>query len=424
MWGHRFRSLGMIDADAFSLFLSVIVLTALILAIPVAKVALERQQQEAPAFYVLLLLSAAGMLLLVSSRNLVLIFVALETMSVGVYALAGWARERVSSLEASLKYFFYGAFASAFFLYGIAFFYGASGSADLAEIETALMAKGVELGPLPVAALGLLLVGFAYKVAAAPFHMWAPDVYEGAPTVVTGFMAVAVKAAAFGAILRATGSLLSLADEWQAVLWVLAVLSMTVGNLIAIVQDDIKRLLAYSSVAHAGYLLVGVIAGGVTGRTSVLFYLVGYTFMTFGAFAVAIALGKRGEENLSIRGWGGLGWKYPLPGVAMSLFMLSLAGIPATAGFVGKFYLFSAAVDEGYIALVLIAVINTLVSVYYYLRVVMVLYMGSPVPDPGLHSLGWNLRFSLLASSFATLVLGIFPGPVISLARRAALALF
>ena len=423
MWGHRLRSFGMVDSDAFSLFLSFIVLTALVLSIPVAKVALDRQQEQAPAFYTLALLSAAGMLLLVSTRNLVLMFVALETMSVGVYVLTGWSRERGSSVEASLKYFFYGVFASSFFLYGIALFYGAAGSADLAKIEAALITRASQAGVLPVVALVLLLVGFAYKVAAVPFHMWSPDVYQGAPTVVTGFMAVAVKAAAFGALIRVTGSLLSLSDEWKTVLWLLAVLSMIVGNLIAIAQDNIKRLLAYSGVAHAGYLLVGLIAGGVAGRTAVLFYLVGYMFMTFGAFAVAITLGKSGEDNLSIRGWGGLGWKYPLTGFAMSVFMLSLAGIPATAGFVGKFYLFSAAIDEGYIALVLIAVINTLVSVYYYLRVVMVLYMGSPVPDPGLHS-SWNLRLPLLVSSLAALVLGLYPGPVISLARRAALELF
>ena len=423
MWGHRLRSLGMVDSDAFSLFLSFIVLTALGLSIPVAKVALDRQQEQAPAFYALALLSAAGMLLLVSTRNLVLMFVALETMSVGVYVLTGWSRNRGSSVEASLKYFFYGVCASSLFLYGIALFYGAAGSTDLAKIEAALIARSSEAGVLPVVALVLLLVGFAYKVAAVPFHMWSPDVYEGAPTVVTGFMAVAVKAAAFGALIRVTGSLLSMSDEWKTVLWLLAVLSMTVGNLIAIAQDNIKRLLAYSSVAHAGYALVGLIAGGVAGRTAVLFYLVGYMFMTFGAFAVAITLGKSGEDNLSIRGWGGLGWKYPLPGFAMSVFMLSLAGIPATAGFVGKFYLFSAAIDEGYIALVLIAVINTLVSVYYYLRVVMVLYMGSPVPDPGLHP-SWNLRLPLLVSSLATLALGLYPGPVISLARRAALELF
>ena len=337
LWGHRLRALGVVDSDAFSLFLSFVVLTGVVLSIPVAKAALDRQKEEAPAFYTLVLLSAAGMLLLVSTRNLILMFVALETMSVGLYVLTGWSRDRGTSVEASLKYFFYGAFASSLFLYGIAFFYGVAGSADLAKIEAALIAPASEPGVLPVVALVLLLVGFAYKVAAVPFHMWSPDVYEGAPTVVAGFMAVAVKAAAFGALIRVTGSFLSLSDEWKIVLWLLAVLSMTIGNLIAIAQDDIKRLLAYSSVAHAGYLLVGVIAGGVTGRTAVLFYLAGYTFMTLGAFAVAITLGKSGEDNLSIRGWGGLGWKYPLPGFAMSVFMLSLAGIPATVGFVGSF---------------------------------------------------------------------------------------
>lgn len=423
LWGHRLRSLGLVDSDAFSLFLSFVVLTGLVLTIPVAKVALDRQKEEAPTFYAVALLSAAGMLLLVSTRNLILMFVAFETMSVGVYVLTGWSRDRGRSVEASLKYFFYGALASSIFLYGIALFYGAAGSVDLAEIETALIARGGEPGVLPIVALVFLLVGFSYKIAAVPFHMWSPDVYEGAPTVVAGFMAVAVKAAAFGALVRVTGALLSLSDEWKIVLWLLAVLSMTIGNLLAIAQDDIKRLLAYSSVAQAGYLLVGVIAGGVTGRTAVLFYLAGYTFMTLGAFAAAITFGKSGEDNLSIRGWGGLGWKYPLPGFAMSVFMLSLAGIPATVGFVGKFYLFRAAIGEGYVALVLIAAINTLVSVYYYLRVVMVLYMGAPVPDPRLH-FGWKLKVPLLVSSLATLALGLYPGPVISAARRATLELF
>ncbi|MGH9463214.1 MAG: NADH-quinone oxidoreductase subunit N, partial [Vicinamibacteria bacterium] len=375
IWGHRMRALEWLDADAFSLFLSLVVLMVLLLTIPVAKESLARQRPEGPGFYVLLLLSAAGMLLLVSSRHLAVMFVGLEAMSVGVYALAGSRRDRPPSIEASLKYFFYGATASAFFLYGIALFHVVAGRADLARIESALMAistRGDDLGLLPLAALGLLLVGLVYTVAAVPFHMWAPDVYEGAPVMVSAFMAVAVKAAALGALLRITGTLLSLTDEWTAVLSILAVLAMTVGNLLAIVQDDFKRLLAYSGVAHAGYLLVGVVAGGVAGRSAVLFYLLGYSFMTLGAFAVAVALGKRGEANSSVREWGGLGWKYPLPGVAMSLFMLSLAGIPMTVGFVGKFYVLSAAISEGHVALVLVAVMNAVVGAYYSLRVIMV----------------------------------------------------
>ena len=250
IWGHRLRALEWVDSDVFSLFLSLLVLVVLLLAVPVAKESLARQQRDGPAFYTLLLLSAAGMLLLVSSRHLVVMFVALETMSVGAYALIGWARDRKTSLEASLKYFFYGTTASAFFLYGIALFYVVAGSADLAKIEAALLTistGGGDLGVLPLVALGLLLVGLVYKIGAVPFHMWAPDAYEGAPTVVAGFMAVAVKTAALGALLRVTGTLFSLTDEWRAVLWILAVLSMTVGNVMAVVQDDIRRLLAYSA---------------------------------------------------------------------------------------------------------------------------------------------------------------------------------
>lgn len=427
IWGHRLRALELLDADAFSLFLSLVVLIVLLLAIPVAKESLTRQQRDAPAFYVLLLLSAAGMLLLVSSRHLAVMFVGLEATSVGAYALTGWARARPTSIEASLKYFFYGLTASAFFLYGIALFYVVAGSADLAKIENALTVistRGDDLGVLPLAALALLLVGLVYKIAAVPFHMWAPDAYEGAPTIVTAFMAVAVKTAALGALLRVTGTLFSLADDWKAVLSLLAILAMTVGNLLAMVQDDFKRLLAYAGVAHAGYLLVGVVAGGVAGRSAVLFYLLGYSFMTLGAFVVAVAFGKRGEENVSVRGWGGLGWKYPLQGVAMTLFMLSLAGIPVTVGFVGKFYVFSAAVSEGYLTLVLIAVVNSVVGAYYYLRVIMVLYMGAPVAGPELGRLGSRLRVPLLVTAFATIVLGVLPSAAMDLARRAALELF
>jgi NADH-quinone oxidoreductase subunit N len=427
VWGHRIRALLWLDADAFSLFLSLVVLTVLLLAIPVAKESLARQKREGPGFYVLLLLSAAGMLLLVSSRHLAVVFVGLEAMSIGVYALAGWSRDRPASIEASLKYFFYGTTASAFFLYGIALFYVVAGSADLAKIESALMAistRGDDPALLPVAALGLLLVGLVYTMAAVPFHMWAPDVYEGAPAMVGAFMAVAVKTAALGALLRITGMLFSLTDEWKAVLSILAVVAMTVGNLLALAQDDFKRLLAYSGIAHAGYLLVGVVAGGVAGRSAVLFYLLGYSFMTVGAFAVAVALGKRGEASLSVREWGGLGWKYPLPGVAMSLFMLSLAGIPMTVGFVGKFYVLSAAISEGYVALVLVAVMNALVGAYYALRVITVLYMAAPVPDPELGTLGWRMRVPLLLASLATIALGVLPSSVMELARRAALELF
>ena len=424
LWGHRFEAFGMVELDGFGLFLSLVVLAGLGLTLPVARVALARQDLERPEFYALLLLSATGMLLMVSTRNLILLFVALETMSLGVYALSGWAHRRADSVEASLKYFLYGAFASAFLLYGVALFYGLSGSVDLADIEASLLSRRGGLGPLPVAALALLLVGFGYKVAAAPFHMWAPDVYQGAPTVVTAFMAVAVKAAGFGVLLRATGWLGSLDGEWRALVWVLAALSMTVGNLAAIAQEDIKRMLAYSSVAHAGYLLVGVVAGGESGRTAALYYLLAYTFMNFGAFAVAIALGREGDENLAIRNWGGLGWRYPVPGVAMAIFMLSLTGLPPTAGFFGKFYLFSAAIQEGFVGLVLVGVINTLVSAYYYLRVVRVLFLGQPIPDPGLPRPGLALSLPLLAAAAATLILGLLPAPWLALARRAALEFF
>lgn len=424
IWGHRLRALEWLDADAFSLFLSLVVLVTLLLAVPVAKEALTRQGRDAPSFYVLLLLSTSGMLLAVSSRHLAVIFVGLEMMSLGIYALTGWARDRNASHEAALKQFLYGAMASAFFLYGIALCYVVAGSADLARFEAAVVARGNDVGLLPLVALGLVVVGLVYRIAVVPFHMWAPDAYERAPTMVAGVMAVAMKTAALGALLRVTGTLFSLADEWKAILWVLAVLSMTVGNLMAIVQDDVKRLLAYSSVAHAGYLLVGVVAGGIGGQSAVLFYLLGYAFMTLGAFVVTVALGKQDGENRSLRSWGGLGWRYPLPGIAMALFMLSLAGIPATVGFVGKFYVLQSAVSEGYVTLVAIAVVNAVLGAYYHLRVIAVLFMGTPVPDPNLERLGWTLRIPLWVAAVATVALGVLPSSAIALAHRAALELF
>jgi len=423
-WGQRLTAFGMVSLDGFSLYLSATILVGAALTISVAHAALSRESLDRGEFYALLLLSTAGALLMVATRHLVLLFIALETMSVGVYALSGWARGRADSLEAALKYFLYGAFASGFLLYGIALFYGLSGSGDLARIEASLASVSGSRGLLPVAALVLVLVGLAYKIAAVPFHLWAPDVYEGAPTSVTAFMAVAVKAAAFGALLRATASLAPLVVEWQAALSAVAVLTMTVGNLVAVAQDNVKRMLAYSGVAHAGYLLVGVVAGGEAGRTAVLYYLLSYTFMTFGAFAAAIAMGREGNENLSIRNWGGLGWKYPLTGFTMAIFMLALAGVPPTAGFFGKFALFNAAVKEGHIGLVLVAVANTVVSVYYYLRVIMLLYLGRPSPDPELPRLDWRLGAPLVLSAFLTVYLGLRPAGWLALARRAALELF
>ena len=269
-----------------------------------------------------------------------------------------------------------------------------------------------------LAGMGLLLVGFGFKIASVPFHMWTPDVYEGAPTSITAFMSVGVKAAAFAAFVRVfLYSLWDLQPDWNYVLWILAVLTMTLGNIVAIAQNNIKRMLAYSSIAHAGYIMVGMVASNELGTSSILFYMLAYAFMNLGAFGVIILYGRKGEENLDINDYSGMGFKYPALALLMSVFMFSLAGIPPTAGFVGKFYIFSAAIKSGYIWLAIIGVMNSLISVYYYLRITVMMYMKEPVKEfPGLK---WSpsVAIALIIAVIGTLLIGIFPSPYLDLAR-------
>src|SRR5581483_1574476 len=325
-----------------------------------------------------------------------------------------------------LKYFLLGAFATGFLLYGIAFFYGATGSTRLDVITTALARDG--LGPFTLLGIALVLVGLGFKVALIPFHVWTPDVYEGAPTAVTAFMAVGVKAAAFAALVRVfLAGLGGAAAAWTGLLWALAALTMTVGNVTAVTQRNVKRMLAYSSIAHAGYALVGVVAApataglaasaGASGGAAVLFYLAVYAVMNLGAFAVVVALGRRGEPNEDLRDWAGVGFRHPVLGLAMAVFMLSLAGIPPTAGFAGKLYLFGAAVDAGDVGLAVVGVLNSLVSVYYYFGVLVQMYMvdGSRRIDPPA-TRPWVLA-TILVTLALTVLLGVFPASTMELAR-------
>jgi NADH-quinone oxidoreductase subunit N len=313
-----------------------------------------------------------------------MLFLGLEVMSIAVYVLAGLFREDPRSNEASLKYLILGAFSSAFLLFGMAFLYGAAGGTlYLDQLPGALMGHTF-MRPLTLLAMALLLVGFGFKVASAPFHMWTPDVYEGAPTSVTAFMAVGVKAAAFAAFARVFFlAFLAMKLDWTMLLWVLAVATMTVGNVTAIVQTNIKRMLAYSSIAHAGYLLVALVAANQLGAVSLLYYLLAYTLMNLGAFGVVILVGRKKDSYLSIYDYSGLGFQHPALAASMALFMFALAGIPPTAGFVGKFYIFSAAVQAGYIWLAIIGVMNSLVSVFYYLRITVLMYMRPAEADLG-----------------------------------------
>jgi NADH-quinone oxidoreductase subunit N len=306
-------------------------------------------------------------------------------------------------------------------LYGIALLYGATGTTNLAGIVTAVREGGLADHPLMTVGMGLLVVGFGFKIAAVPFHMWTPDVYEGAPTPVTAFVSTAVKAAAFAALARVFLTALGdLQESWAPIFWGLAVLTMTVANLVAIAQQNIKRMLAYSSIAHAGYLLIALVAAGPAGLTGLLFYLLAYAFMNLGAFAVVVALEQREDRYLLLNDYSGLGFRYPLLGVAMALFMFSLSGLPPTAGFMAKFYVFSAAVEQGYIALTVIGVLNSLLSLYYYLRPIVLMYMEESKADvPAMH-LSPYLLTGLVLAVLGTIQLGLFPSRWLSLAQAAA----
>lgn len=412
---------GMLALDAYALFFNQIICLATGMTILMSRNYIENNEIPAGEYYALLLFAAVGMMLMAAATDLIVIFLGLETMSMAVYVLAGIRRQSVKANEAALKYFLLGAFASGFFLYGVALVYGATGSVKLGEVATYISThlSGEQSSPLLLAGMALLMVGFGFKVAAAPFHAWTPDVYEGAPTTITAFMAVGVKAAAFASFARVF--LLSFGEiqgQWQWILWVVAVITMTVGNLTALVQDNIKRMLAYSSIAHAGYLLVAMVAGSELGGAALMYYLVAYGLMNLGAFAVVVAVGKKGEPNEEFNDYAGLGFRYPALAMMMTIFMLSLTGIPPLVGFTGKFYVFSAAVKAGYIWLAVIGVLNSVVSAYYYIRVVVTMYMQEGEKQVEPLSARPALATAIVAATVGTILVGVFPAKPISLARH------
>jgi len=378
-------------------------------------------------YYILLLLATSGMMLMAAGMSLIIIFLGLEVLSVSLYALAGILRERALSNEAALKYLLLGAFASAFLLYGIALVYGATGSFDLT-----VAARWAASDPGNLLLLGgaaLIIVGLGFKAAVAPFHMWAPDVYQGSPTAISAFMSVGPKAAALAALARVfVGALPTLSPRWGQALAVLAVLSMTTGNVVALAQTDVKRMLAYSSVAHAGYALVAVVAVGPRGTEALLYYLAAYAVMNIGAFGVVLWVGSGScaseEAHTSLSDYAGLGWSHPWLGFAMATFMFGLAGIPPTAGFAAKFYAFSAAVDSGYVWLAVVGVLNSLLSVFFYLRLTVLMYMREPeVAASPLSECSFDpprgVTFALAACVLGTLAFGLFPQSLLNLAAEA-----
>jgi NADH-quinone oxidoreductase subunit N len=411
---------GAITVDGFGLFLAAVILSATLLTLLLTVGYCRRQNIAMAEYYHLIMMSATGMLLLAQSTHLITLFMGLELMSVPVYILTGFRRSYPRSIEGALKYFVLGAFSTGFFVYGIAFLYGATGTMNLVEMA-GRMAPG-EVDPLLVAGVGLVVIGLGFKVALVPFHMWSPDVYEAAPSPITGFMATGVKAAGFAAFVRVVVATFELAGgEWEPILWTLAFLTMFVGNVAAIRQDDVKRMLAYSSIAHAGYLVVAILAHSEAGTAAFLYYLAAYTLMTLGAFGVVTVLGERGRENTSIsRDYAGLGYREPLLGAAMALFMFSLTGVPPTAGFFGKFSIFAAAVEAGYVVLAVFMVIASVISAYYYLKVVVAMYMHAPEREPVRVAATALAAVGLLVATVGVLALGIFPGEWIDLARASA----
>ena len=380
---------------------------------------------ERGEYYALLLFSVVGMLGLVASLELVSMFVALEIMSVALYAMAGLDRARPESQESALKYFVTGAFASAFFLYGVALVYGVTGSTSLDRVSRALGVASPDSVPLALLGAAFLLVGFGFKIASVPFHMWAPDVYEGAPTTVTAFMSAGVKAAAFGALLRVFDyGLAGLASHWQPLVAVLAIVTMAFGNLAALAQRNLKRLLAYSSIAHAGYLMAALVATPALAVEAILFYLAAYAAVNLGAFGVIAALSKDGREPATLADVAGLAERRPVLAAAFTVFLLSLTGIPVTAGFVGKFYLFNAAVASDWVALALVGVLTSVVSAYYYLRIVVAMYMEEPASEDRWAAVSPSAVLALSLSAAVTLLLGLWPAPVLALARLAGRSLF
>jgi NADH-quinone oxidoreductase subunit N len=415
-----------VAADDFSLFLQALLIGIAAVAVLLSPSYLRANGMERGDYYALLLFSVVGMLGLVSSLELVSIFVALEIMSIALYGMAGMDRRRVESQEAALKYFVTGAFASAFFLYGVALVYGVSGSTQLEKVQRSLAVLSSEPSMFAVLGAAMLLVGFGFKVASVPFHMWVPDVYEGAPTPATAFMSAGVKAAAFGALLRVFDfALPALAAHWRPLVAVLAIVTMVVGNLAALAQTNLKRMLAYSSVAHAGYVLSAFVAAPIVAGEAMLFYLVAYAAVNLGAFGTIAALAREGREPLALRDLAGLAQRRPALAAALAVFLVSLTGIPVTAGFVGKFYLFTAAVSVGAtgVVLALVGVVMSVVSAYYYLGVAVAMYMRDPVGEDEWGPVSPAAGFALAVCVAVTLLLGVWPAPVLTLARLAARSL-
>jgi NADH-quinone oxidoreductase subunit N len=415
---------GMFLHDGFTVFFTLLFCVIGVIAVLLSWDYTRRTGINQTEYYALLLSATLGMIIMAASNSLVTIFLGLELMSLALYVMVGFRRTQLESNEAALKYFLLGAFASGFLLYGISLVYAATGSTDLQRIAETIAGSPILENPLLLIGALLLLTGFAFKVAIVPFHMWTPDAYEGAPTSVTAFMSAGAKAAGFAALLRvmmrAFGEIQA---DWVPLLTVIAIITMTVGNVSALLQSNVKRMLAYSSIAHAGYVLVAVIAGGEAGASAALFYLTVYAIMNLGAFGVLTLLGRGREERTQVADLAGLGFRHPFLAIAMTVFMLSLGGIPPTAGFMGKVYVFGTALDQGLVTLVVIGVLNSVVSVFYYLRITVAMYMEEPQGEPVQVSWAAPGVIAIALTLVLTLWWGVQAGGLFEYAQRSVMGL-
>jgi NADH-quinone oxidoreductase subunit N len=425
LWDSDAQSFGVIRSDNFALFINIVLCTVGILTMLLSHETVERDEVPAGEYYALTLFGLCGMMMMAAAIDLLVIFVALEILSLAVYVLTAIRRTSVMGAEGGFKYFLLGAFSSAFFLYGIAFAFVIAGSTRLDDVAVALSSQAAGAPQtLALLAIGLLAIGFCFKVSAVPFHMWTPDAYEGAPTMVTAFMSTGVKAAAFAAFVRVFLSTLEpLQSQWIPVLSFIAVITMVIGTVVGVVQTNIKRMLAYSSIAHAGYLLLGIIAANSTGKAAVLFYLLTYAVANLGALGIVALLGSAQNQHDQLRDFAGLYKTRPGLAALMSIFLLSLGGFPPLAGFIGKWYIFAAAVQEGYYTLAIIGVLTSVISVFFYLRIVVMMYMteGTEIVRPSVPATAVT---GLVLATIAVFYLGVLPTRVLDLAMSSISTIF
>ena len=425
LWNSGAASLGVVVADNFGVFVSGILIVVGLLSLAISAPTVEREGLPPGEYYALMLFAIAGMMLMATASDLLVIFLALEALSLAVYVLTGIRRDQRIATEAAFKYFLLGAFSSAFFLYGIAFTYGLTGSTHLARIGSLFAAQAGAPTPMQLLAVGLLLVGFAFKISAVPFQMWTPDAYEAAPPAVTGFMSTGVKAAAFAAFVRVfLTAFAPLHAHWSGIVWVVAAATMIVGTVVGVAQSNVKRMLAYSSIAHGGYLLTALVSANDIGRGAVLFYLLSYAVTNLGAFGIIAVLDSAEWPNDRVGDYAGLWNEHPGLAGLMTIFLLSLGGFPPTSGFIAKWYVFSAAVKAGYYWLAILGVLTSVISVFFYLRIVVMMYMTSTESPARVPEVPKLASLALVVSAIVVFYLGILPARVLDWAAASIGTLF